>query len=67
MTRRRHITAHCAALIVVGLLLIAWLHERDARRRAESQALQFAQVVTDMIGYQIEQVRAKTYRLERLP
>ena len=67
MTRRRHAMIHVASLIVVGLLLIAWAHERDARRRAESQALQFAQVVTDMIGYQIEQVRAKTYRLERIP
>lgn len=67
MTHRRHVAAHCVSAVAIGLLLVALAHEWDARRAAEDQCLQLADVVNDMIGFQIEQVRAKTYRLEIVP
>lgn len=58
---------HFAALLIIGLLLILYANERDARRQAEAQAVQLADVVNDMIRFQIEQVRTKAYRMEIVP
>jgi len=53
-----------AGLMLIGMLLVLYGNERDARERAESHAIQLADVVTDMLQYQVDQVNAKTFRLE---
>ena len=67
MTHRRHVAAHCAAAVVIGLLLIAWAREWDARRKAEIRNVRLAEVVNDMLRFQVDQVKAKMFRMEIIP
>lgn len=53
-----------ALCFVCGMLFMFYVDERDARIRAEADAVGLSDFVTDMLQFQADQIEARTFRLE---